>query len=99
MPLKTQSSNATYKTTIYGDVTAYLPIQKTEVTLTHTGHRDRTLNAAPLQPVGDCNRGNGMPLNASKTKSMNISICLNISSTEPLTINNTEIEEVSEFKL
>ena len=104
LPEKIQSSNATCKTTIYADdVTAYLPIQKGEVTLTHTGHRDRTLNAAPLQPVlntiGDWSCENGMSLNASKTKSMNISICLNISSTEPLTINNTEIEEVSEFKL
>ena len=30
---------------------------------------------------------------------MNIRINLNISSTKPLTINNTEIDEVSEFKL
>ena len=40
-----------------------------------------------------------MSLNASKTKSINISICFNISSTEPLAIKNTKIEDVSEFKL
>ena len=39
-----------------------------------------------------------MSLNASKTKSINISICLEISSTEHQTIYKTEIQ-VSEFKL
>ena len=97
-------SSPSSDTTIYADdVTTYQPVRKKDVTLKTTAPKSRLMSNSPLQPalsaIHRWSLSNDMSLNTSKTKTMNISPCLDISSDLKLTVNSEFIDQVSEFKL
>ena len=104
LPTEISSCSPSCSTTIYADdVTTYRPVYKQETQLQTISHRSRLMPISPLQPainaIHNWSHNTEMMLNTAKTKTMNISPCLNIKSDLGLNVNSDIIEEVSEFKI